>query len=42
MKVKFTTTIEKEILKQLKIKAINENKSVSQLIEEMFLKELRG
>ena len=36
MKKKFTTTIEENILKQIKIQAINENISVAELIEKMF------
>jgi predicted HicB family RNase H-like nuclease len=36
MKKKFTTTIEEEILKELKIQAIKEDISVAELIEKMF------
>jgi len=36
MRKKFTTTIEEEILKQIKIQAINEGISVAELIEKMF------
>lgn len=36
MRKKFTTTIDEEILKQIKIQAIQENISVSELIEKMF------
>lgn len=36
MRKKFTTTIDEEILKQIKIQAIQENSSVSELIEKMF------
>ena len=35
MKVKFTTTIDSEILKQIKIEAIQTNKSVSQILEQL-------
>jgi len=36
MKVKFTTTINDEIVKQMKIQAINEDISVAELIEKCF------
>lgn len=36
MKKKFTTTIDEKILKELKIQAIKEDLSVSELIEKMF------
>lgn len=39
-KQKFTTTIDSELLKQIKIKAINENRSVSDLLEELIKKYL--
>lgn len=35
-KTKFTTAIENEILKQIKIKAIEEDLNVGELIEKMF------
>lgn len=34
-KQKFTTTIDTELLKQIKKKAIDENRSVSDLLEEL-------
>ena len=34
-KQKFTTSINEEVLKQLKIRAIEENTSVSELIERL-------
>ena len=34
-KIKFTTTFEKELLKELKIQAIKENRSVSDLLEQL-------
>lgn len=40
-KQKFTTTIDSELLKQIKIKAINENRSVSDLLEELIKKYLK-
>ena len=36
MKSRFTTTIDEQILKDMKIQAINEGTSVSELIERMF------
>lgn len=36
MRKKFTTTIDDEILKQIKIQAIKEGLNVSELIEKMF------
>lgn len=44
-KQKFTTTIDAELLKQIKKKAIDENRSVSDLLEELikrYLKEDKG
>lgn len=41
MKKKFTTTMDDEIIKQAKIKAIEENISVAELIEKL-LKEYLG
>lgn len=35
MKKKFTTTLDYELIKQAKIKAIEENKSVAELIEKL-------
>ena len=40
MKKKFTTTIEEEIIKKAKIKAIEENISVAELIERLLLEYL--
>lgn len=37
MKKKFTTTIDEEILKRAKIKAIEEGVSVAELIEKLLL-----
>lgn len=39
-KQKFTTTLDSELLKQVKIKAIEEGRSVSDLLEEMIKKYL--
>lgn len=41
MKKKFTTTIDKDVIKQAKIQAIEENTSVAELIERL-LKEYLG
>lgn len=41
MKKKFTTTIDEDVIKQAKIKAIEENTSVAELIERL-LKEYLG
>lgn len=35
MKKKFTTTLDDELIKKVKIKAIEENKSVAELIEKL-------
>ena len=40
MKVKFTTTIDEELLKAVKIRAIEENTSVARIIETLFIKYL--
>ena len=40
MKKKFTTTIEEEIIKKAKIKAIEEGISVAELIERLLLEYL--
>ena len=42
MKKKFTTTLDEELIKKIKIKAIEENKSVADLLEEMLRKYLEG
>ena len=34
-KVKFTTTFDKELLKEIKIQAVKENRSVSDLLEQL-------
>lgn len=36
MRKKFTTTIDEEVLKEIKIQAIKEGLNVSELIEKMF------
>jgi hypothetical protein len=41
-KVKFTTTINNEILKEIKKQAIEEDMSVGELIEKMFKKYLEN
>jgi predicted HicB family RNase H-like nuclease len=35
MKKKFTTTLDDELIKRIKIKSIEEGKSVAELIEEL-------
>ncbi len=42
MKKKFTTTIEEELIKKAKIKAIEENISVAELIERLLKDYLKG
>ena len=37
MRKKFTTTFDEDILKDIKIQAIKENLSVSELIEKIFI-----
>lgn len=37
MKSRFTTTIDEKILKDMKIQAINEDLSVAELIEKIFV-----
>lgn len=39
-KVKFTTHIDKELLKKIKIRAIEEEKNVNEIIEELLKKYL--
>lgn len=34
-KIKFTTTFDKELLKEIKIQAVKENRSVSDLLEQL-------
>ncbi len=40
-KVKFTTTIDEELLKKIKIKSIKEGKNVNEIIEELFEEYLK-
>ena len=42
MRKKFTTTIDEEILKQIKIQAIKEGLNVSELIEKMFQQYIKA
>lgn len=41
-KVKFTTTINKELLQKIKIQAVKENRSVSKILEEIISKYLEA
>jgi predicted HicB family RNase H-like nuclease len=41
-KVKFTTNIDKELLKKIKVKAINEEKNVNEIIEKLLQEYLKG
>lgn len=41
MKQKFTTTLDDELIKQIKIKAIEENTSVAKLIERLLADYLK-
>lgn len=34
-KIKFTTTVEKDLLEKIKIQAIKEHRSVSEILEEL-------
>ena len=41
-KVKFTTNIDEELLKKIKIKAIKEGKNVNEIIEKLLQEYLKG
>jgi len=41
-KVKFTTNIDKELLKKIKVKAIEEEKNVNEIIEKLLREYLKG
>lgn len=40
-KIKFTTTIDEELLKKIKIKSIEEGKNVNEIIEELLEEYLK-
>lgn len=40
-KVRFTTNIDKELLKKIKVKAIEEGKNVNEIIEELLREYLK-
>ncbi len=40
-KIKFTTNIDEEVLKKIKIRAIEEGKNVNKIIEELLRKYLK-
>jgi len=42
VKIKFTTTIEEELIKKLKIEAINQSKNVNEILEKLIDKYLKG
>ena len=41
MKKKFTTTIDEKLIQDIKIQAINENKSVAEIIETLLTEYLK-
>lgn len=41
-KIKFTTNIDKELLKKIKVKAIEEEKNVNEIIEKLLQEYLIG
>ena len=40
-KVRFTTTINEELLKKIKVKAVKEGKNVNEIMEELFKEYLK-
>ena len=42
MRVKFTTTLDSEILKKLKIQAVKEKTDVSKILEKLITEYLKG
>ena len=40
-KVRFTTTINEELLKKIKVKAVKEGKNVNEIMEELFEEYLK-
>ena len=41
MKKRFTTTLDEELLKQLKIIAVQENKTISEILEELIKEKIK-
>lgn len=41
-RIKFTTTIDEQLLKEIKIKAVKEDKNVNAIIEELIIKYLKN
>lgn len=41
MKKRFTTTLDEELLKQLKIIAVQEDKTISEILEELIKEKLK-